>query len=191
MVPARVWIYALMTSVAACLMGAFARTLWGSAARWTFVLVKILLKMFLSGVYADVSTMSIGTESFHVEIAPECSGLEGAALMLSFCALWLWLLRREFRFPRALLLAPASVAILFLLNAFRIAALILIGNAGAPGIALGGFHSQAGWIAFNGVAIGLMVLSRRVQWITCEQSGLPFLRLSRRIPQLPTWRLFS
>ena len=32
-----------------------------------------------------------------------------------------------------------------------------IGNAGAPDIAAGGFHSQAGWIAFCSVAFGLSV----------------------------------
>jgi exosortase E/protease (VPEID-CTERM system) len=165
------WIYALMTAVAACLIGGFARTLWGSAAQWTFVLVNGFLKVFLSRVFVDLSTMSVGTTSFHVEIAPECSGLEGVALMLSFCVLWLWLFRREFRFPRALLIIPASVGLLFLLNALRIATLILIGNAGAPGIALGGFHSQAGWIAFNGVAMCLVVASRRMQWITTGHSA--------------------
>jgi exosortase E/protease (VPEID-CTERM system) len=165
------WIYALLASVTACLIGAFARDLWGSAALWTFVIVKAFLKVVLPGVFADLATLSIGTPAFHVEIAPQCSGLEGAALILSFTALWLWLLRREFRFPRALLLAPASVAVLFLLNAFRIAALILIGNAGAPEIALGGFHSQAGWVAFNAVAIGLMAASRRVHWLSA--AGYP------------------
>ena len=165
------WIYALATSASACALGAFARTLWTSAAAWTFLVVKALLSIFLAGVFTDLSTMSIGTESFHVEIATECSGLEGAALILGFCALWLWLLRREFRFPRALILAPASVGVLFLLNAVRIAALILIGSAGAPDIALGGFHSQAGWIAFNAVAIGFMMGARHVQWITVSHSG--------------------
>ena len=29
-------------------------------------------------------------------------------------------------------------------------------------MAVGGFHSQAGWLAFNGIALGLVVLSRRV-----------------------------
>jgi exosortase E/protease (VPEID-CTERM system) len=167
-------IYALLTAVAACLIGAFARDLWSSSALWTFVMVEAFLKLVLSGVFADASTMSIGTQTFHVEIAPQCSGLEGAALILSFTALWLWLLRREFRFPRALLLAPASVAVLFVLNAVRIAALILIGNAGAPEIALGGFHSQAGWVAFNGVAIGLMAASRRLHWLTA--AGYPDVR---------------
>jgi exosortase E/protease (VPEID-CTERM system) len=55
---------------------------------------------------------------------------------------------------------------MFLLNAVRIAALILIGDAGAPRIAMGGFHSQAGWIAFNMVALGFSVAARNVPWVT-------------------------
>jgi exosortase E/protease (VPEID-CTERM system) len=58
-----------------------------------------------------------------------------------------------------------SLATVFLLNSVRIASLILIGNAGAPGIAVGGFHSQAGWIAFNAVALGLVIGSQHVPWI--------------------------
>ncbi len=49
------------------------------------------------------------------------------------------------------------------LNSARIAALVLIGNAGAPDIALRGFHSQAGWIAFNAVAFGMAVLAQRAE----------------------------
>jgi exosortase E/protease (VPEID-CTERM system) len=158
--------YALVTTLVVCLVGFRARDLWRPSAVWTFVLVERLLKLFLSNVLVNTSTMSIGSSSFQVEIAPQCSGLEGAALMLGFCTLWLWMLRREFRFPHALLLAPAGVLLLFFLNALRITALILIGNAGAREIALGGFHSQAGWIAFNAVAIGLVLASRRIQWIT-------------------------
>lgn len=163
------WIYALAISVGAGLLTPYARSLWRVTTEWTFFLVERILALFVSGVVANPQARTIGTQAFNVEIAPECSGLEGAALILGFCALWLWLARREFRFPRALLLIPAGVAVLFFLNACRIAALILIGNAGAPEIALGGFHSQAGWIAFNGVAIAIMVTARRVQWITVSQ----------------------
>jgi exosortase E/protease (VPEID-CTERM system) len=60
---------------------------------------------------------------------------------------------------------PVSLGVAFLLNSVRIAALILIGNAGAPNVAAGGFHSQAGWIAFNVVALGLALGSRHVPWI--------------------------
>jgi len=43
---------------------------------------------------------------------------------------------------------------------------VLIGDAGAKSVAVGGFHSQAGWIAFNGVALGLACLAHRVPWIS-------------------------
>ena len=78
----------------------------------------------------------------------------------------LLLFHRECRFPQSLLLIPAGVAVLFLLNAVRIAALILIGDAGAWQIALGGFHSQAGWILFNAVAVGFCLTIRSVPWFT-------------------------
>ena len=41
---------------------------------------------------------------------------------------------------------------------------------GARAIATGGFHSQAGWIAFNSVALGSCVLARRWSWITTRSS---------------------
>jgi exosortase E/protease (VPEID-CTERM system) len=81
--------------------------------------------------------------------------------MLVFGVLWLWYSRKEYRFPGALVLIPAGILVLWCVNAFRIAALILIGNAGAPGLAVGGFHSQAGWIGFNMVAIGFCFAARQ------------------------------
>ena len=59
---------------------------------------------------------------------------------------------------------------MYLLNAVRIAALVLIGNAGAREIALGGFHSQAGWIAFNLVALGFSIAARRTPYFTVKQA---------------------
>ena len=47
------------------------------------------------------------------------------------------------------------------LNVIRIAALIVIGDSVSPELALGGFHSQAGWLAFNAIALGLVVLAHR------------------------------
>ncbi|MSV36199.1 MAG: hypothetical protein EXQ47_11480 [Bryobacterales bacterium] len=59
-----------------------------------------------------------------------------------------------------------------LANSVRIASLILIGNAGAPGVAVGGFHSQAGWIAFNLVALAFSVATRRVAWFHCADAAV-------------------
>ena len=85
--------------------------------------------------------------------------------MLVFVTVWLVIFRKDFKFPRALILLVAAPAALYLLNAFRIAALMMIGNAGARGIAVGGFHSQAGWIAFNGVAFAMTIFVPRVRWL--------------------------
>jgi exosortase E/protease (VPEID-CTERM system) len=183
LIPPRLWVQlvretgwlsacALVVVVSACVMGNYSRLLWGPATHLTFVLAKTILRPFVSSVVADPATMILGSAKFSVEIAPECSGLEGVGLMLAFVVFWLWLFRRECRFPQALALIPAGVATIFLLNAVRIAVLILIGNAGAPQIALGGFHSQAGWIAFNVVALGLSIAATRVPWLmTAEHTA--------------------
>src|SRR4029077_2254166 len=90
-----------------------------------------------------------------------CSGLEGVGLMLVFCTAWLWYFRREYIFPRALSVLPIAVLVIFLLNALRIAALVFIGDAGYQGVASVGFHSQAGWIAFNLAAFGAAFVTNR------------------------------
>ncbi len=159
-------LYAVLAVVAACVAGVYGQTAWIPSGRFTFSLVKALLSLFVSGIIADPATMTLGTPAFSVQIAPQCSGFEGAGLMLAFGIVWLCLFRKESRFPQALLLLPAGVATIYLLNTVRITAFILIGNAGAEQIALGGFHSQAGWIAFNVVALGFSVAARRVPWVT-------------------------
>ena len=160
------WLFTSAAVVAACVVGNSGRTLWRPMGRVTFRLVEVLLEFFASSVTADPAKMIIGTGNFRVEIAEQCSGFEGAGLMLAFGVVWLCLFRKECRFPQALLLIPAGVVVMYLLNAVRIAALILIGSAGAREIAVGGFHSQAGWIAFNLVALGFSVAARRTPYFT-------------------------
>jgi exosortase E/protease (VPEID-CTERM system) len=176
------WAYALIAVILACLAGSASRFLWQPLTHLTFGLVKTILTPFTSSLIANPATMSIGTNRFSVQIAPQCSGLEGAGLMLAFGVAWLCLFRHECRFPQALLLIPAGVALLFLLNSARIAALILIGNAGAERIALGGFHSQAGWIAFNVVALGFSVAARRLPWLATTAPGREKLHTSSDNP---------
>lgn len=66
------------------------------------------------------------------------------------------------------MLIPIGVAAIWLFNAVRIAGLILIGAAGAPDVAMGGFHSHAGWILFNVVAVAGCVGARRVAWFSAS-----------------------
>jgi exosortase E/protease (VPEID-CTERM system) len=159
------WLYGLAAALVACTLGILAQRLWSPLSHWTLSLVAVTLRPFLSPLLIDPSQMSIGTTAFHVEIAPQCSGYEGMGLMLAFSSAWLWFFRPQWRFPQAFLLIPIGVALIWLANAARIAGLVLIGNAGAEQIALGGFHSQAGWIAFNAIAIGICVGARRIPWL--------------------------
>ena len=160
------WAWAAAAATAASAATTVTRSLWSPASRLTFSLVEMMARPFFAKMVVLPEKLVIGTPRFLVEIAPECSGLEGVGLLLIFGVIWLVLFRDELRFPRALLLLPVAVATLFLLNAVRILALIAIGNAGAREIAAGGFHSQAGWLSFNAVAFGLCIAARRLRWIS-------------------------
>jgi exosortase E/protease (VPEID-CTERM system) len=164
----RLWAYASVAILLACVAGNMSRLLWQPASYVTFTLVRFLLKPFVAGLFTNPALLQLGTDRFRVIIAPECSGLEGAGLILAFGTVWLLLFHHECRFPQSLALVPAGVVVLFLLNAVRIAALVLIGDAGAQQIALGGFHSQAGWILFNAVAVAFCLTIRSVPWFTAH-----------------------
>jgi exosortase E/protease (VPEID-CTERM system) len=160
------WLYAGAAATAVSTVLKLTGLLWVPASRLTFVLVEWLLHLFGSEVVSDPRAAIVGTQRFSVEINTACSGMEGMGLMLFFATMWLWFFRKEFRFPQALLLIPAGLVTIFFFNAVRITLLILIGNLGAPNVAVHGFHSEAGWIAFNVVAIGFALSAQRLPWIS-------------------------
>lgn len=99
-----------------------------------------------------------------ISVAPVCSAIEGIALVTIFVSLYLWLFRAELRFPHALLLYPLGIAASACLNVVRIGALLILGIEGQPDLAVGGFHSHAGWVMFTAVALGIIAVARRVTW---------------------------
>jgi exosortase E/protease (VPEID-CTERM system) len=158
-------LYALLPAAAAVLAIKGSQLLWAPAAELTFHIVQVLLRPFCPTLHADPATLTLATDRFAVMVSEVCSGLEGVGLMLAFCTAWLWYFRREYYFPRALVIVPAAILLVFLLNAVRIAALVLIGDAGYARIASVGFHSQAGWIAFNLAAFAVAIVARRSSWL--------------------------
>ncbi len=170
--PADLWIRLLEQSwrgivagsvlgVVAFTAGLLARDQWNLLSKATLQVVRGLLGLVYSNLVYDPAINSIGTATFHVEITPECSGYEGVGLMAGLLAVALWALRRDFRFPRALVLLPVAITLAWLANALRIAALVVLGNSGYPDLALGGFHSLAGWVLFLGVGLGLIAAALR------------------------------
>ncbi|HEY4088205.1 MAG TPA: exosortase E/protease, VPEID-CTERM system [Bryobacteraceae bacterium] len=164
-IPGEIWAYGAGAAGAVILGQGLVQRLWLPLSKITFQIVQILARPITTlDVYPD--RLALGKGAFGIIIAPECSGLEGILLLLLVGGLWLILFRKECRFPQALLLLPVGAVILFFLNAVRITALILIGVAGAEDIAVKGFHSQAGWISFNFVALGLCVAAQRMSWFS-------------------------
>jgi exosortase E/protease (VPEID-CTERM system) len=163
---APVWGYALVAAVGAALAMGLSQSLWTGMARATFEAVYRLLRWLLPSLEIDPVNRVIDSGRFAVSIDPVCSGLEGMGLMLAFATVLLQLFRHEYIFPRALVLIPAGLLLSFVLNIVRIAALVLIGNAGYPEVAVYGFHSQAGWITFNAAAVGIAVVSLRSRWFS-------------------------
>jgi len=159
------WLYAGVAALAGASAMQWSQKLWAPTARLTFWLVGWLLLPLLPSLHADPTTLTLGTDHFAVQVAEVCSGLEGVGLMFAFCCVWLFYFRKEYIFPRALTLIPAGLLLIFLLNVIRIASLVVIGDAGFPDVAVFGFHSQAGWIAFNIAACGIAVVSRRSRWL--------------------------
>jgi hypothetical protein len=61
---------------------------------------------------------------------------------------------------------------LWLLNVVRIVALILIGHSGYIDVALGGFHSKAGWLLFCAVALCAVWAGQHIPWFARDPSSL-------------------
>jgi exosortase E/protease (VPEID-CTERM system) len=151
--------WGLAIGLAVLAAGYVTEEFWIPLARVTFGLVAWLLGFLYSDTVSQPARLVIGTPAFRVNISPQCSGYEGIGLMLAFLSVYLWWYRRELRFPAALLLLPLGAVVIWFANAVRIVALIAIGTAGWRTIATGGFHSQAGWIAFNAIALGFVALT--------------------------------
>jgi exosortase E/protease (VPEID-CTERM system) len=167
------WLYAGLAGIAAWLLRSPLQSLWIKSSSANIYILQIIsfrsvqaiLALFLPDLVVDSGPFTIGTPRFTVSVGAPCCGIEGLGLVLVFTIVWLWFFRKENRFPRALVLIPCALICVFALNVVRIAALILIGNAGAPEIAVVGFHSQAGWIAFTLVALGFSMATQRLKWI--------------------------
>jgi exosortase E/protease (VPEID-CTERM system) len=154
------WPYAIAAATASAAAMQWTRTHWAGMEHLTFEGVRLALTPLVPNIQSDPATSVIDTGRFAVQINARCSGIEGMGLMLAFCTTWLLLFRKEYIFPRALVLIPAGLLLIIVLNIVRIAALVLIGHAGLAPIAIYGFHSQAGWLAFN-FAAGLIVYASR------------------------------
>jgi len=163
---------ALALGIAAWRAAAGAEEQWGALSGLTLRASAALLS--LSGpVAVDPTRATIGLRGFEVDVAPACSGADGLGLVLTFQLLWLAFSRHRLRMGRALLLLPLGLAAALAANVARIAGLVLLGAEGHESLALGGFHSKAGWALFLAIALGSAAVAGRLRWLHAPEALAP------------------
>ncbi len=176
-------VLALAAGTAVWVAGLAIQNLWRPLAAGTLRLSALLLSLVYSGTTYDPVQGVVGSDAFMVEIYPVCSGYEGIALVTVFLSIYLWIFRKQLSFPQAFVLFPIGIVSIWLTNVLRVTALIVVGTSVSAEIAQKGFHSQAGWIAFTLVTLGLITISHR--WLSSAEThqslvGRPTIR-----PELP------
>lgn len=149
------------------------RELWKLLATPTLHLVHGLLGLAYSDLVYQPEDFVIGPPAFQAQIFAPCAGYEGMTLIAVLLAVHVWLFRRGLRFPNAFWLLPLGILAMYSANVVRIALLIAIGASFSPQVAMDGFHSQAGWIALAGVALGVIALSHRLPCFAAGVSRVP------------------
>lgn len=149
---------AILATAFAMGVSALSQAGWSPLAGATLYLSALLLGLYEDNVIVDMAQRDLGVGSFVVNIAPACSGYEGVGLVTVVVSIYLYVFRRTLAFPNALFLLPIGILAIWLFNVVRIAALVSIGAHVSEPMAIGGFHSQAGWLAFLMVTAGVMVM---------------------------------
>ena len=178
-VPYFVGFAAFVTAIfwAALYVERFTGLFWSYTGRTTVDLVETLLAPFAGAPVIRPEPFVIGTDAFKVEIKKACGGFQGIGLISMLLGGYLWWFRQIHRFPQSFLLFPIGIGIIWLANAVRITALILVGIWIDPDIAVDGFHSQAGWISFLVVGLGTIWVAQQMSFFSirapADEVGLP------------------
>lgn len=135
---------------------------WAELSDATLQLSYWILKHFDHNAFMEPVTRILGAGDFSVRIFAACSGYEGMMLIAVFVVGYILIFRRSLKFPNVLVLFPLAMGAIWLLNSLRIALLVFIGANFSPDIALGGFHSQFGWISFLLIAITIMTAAQKL-----------------------------
>ena len=110
----------------------------------------------------------VGTPQYGVIIDRPCSGYEGIGLITVILGFYLLFSRKFPAIPKCAAPLPMGIALIWIANSFRIAALIAMGTWISPEIANGGFHSAAGWLLFCLITLVLVYVSRHSEWFALE-----------------------
>lgn len=164
----RLEVLAVLVGGLAWAMALAAERSWGLLSTITLEGAGLLLRCTGARPYVSVAESAIGLGAFEVGVDPVCSGVDGVGLVVLFQSVWLATARDRVRLERAFWLVPGGALAALAGNALRIAGLVLLGASGREELALGGFHSKAGWVLFLAIALGGVALAERWPWLRRE-----------------------
>jgi exosortase E/protease (VPEID-CTERM system) len=146
----------IAVSLATVFAGKAVDYFWPLLSAPTLDAVAGMLRLFYDDLAVYPEELLIKVRDFTAMIDSPCSGFEGVGLIGVFLAAFIWAFRKQLKFPQVLVVLPIGMALIWIANIIRLAALIAIGASISPPIAMGGFHSQAGWLAFNAIALSFI-----------------------------------
>src|SRR5262249_43637805 len=114
----------LVVGAAASTAGWFTDKLWTFSNRGTFWFVMKLLALTGTEFKCEPKDLLIATPSFWLKVPYAASGYNGLGMIWVLFGAYLWVYRRELRFPHALLLLPIGTAVVWLINVLRIALIV-------------------------------------------------------------------
>ncbi|MEI9936729.1 MAG: exosortase E/protease, VPEID-CTERM system [Pseudomonadota bacterium] len=145
--------------------GWWTQNLWRPFSAAALAMAAFLLGLGSANVQVDATHYVLTMDDFAVHVEAGCSGLESMGMVLLLTLIYLAIFRRELRFPRALLLLPLGLTLTWLGNGLRLALMIWIGARIDPELALGGFHSKAGWVLFSSISLGIAFIGHHSPWL--------------------------
>ncbi len=169
----RVW-PALVLALLIPELSVLAQPVWDLTAltQLTFALVVFFLRLASDAAFVDADALIVGVKTFAVHIAPQCSGVEGFVLVAAFVGLYGIVFHKSLKLGRYFtLVLPLALIASWALNAFRIAALVLLGAHVSPRLAVDGFHSYAGWLFFLVLALTIVVAVHHARFLHQTDSG--------------------
>ena len=142
-------------------MGNVAQRLWGWLYPVVLTPVHAVLQATVTDVVYEPERFNVGTERFLVNVSPVCSGLEGLGLLVSLAAIAAYQRRATWPWTYVISLLAGAALLSWVANVVRISLLVVIGDAGYDEVAIGGFHSKAGWVLYTSVGLAMMVFVAR------------------------------
>ncbi len=124
-----------------------------------------LLKVLGESVRLDPGQPSIAIGDFGVNVGSACSGITGMVMVSAVMVGYILASSKRLHMGRALILIPMAAGLSWTLNAVRITVLLLIGAHVSPQLAVDGFHTNAGWIAFCVLSAVMLVVAENWSWM--------------------------